>query len=338
MSLDPMATTQTKARLVSTPGWDKMSSYDRTMVCCRELTRNGFAIPGWAVLRELIGKGSASDISRAKTAYQAELAGQVNRAEAEVAALDLDLPSSISGMFGELWRAAVKEASIAFGKRKAEIEQQLQQNEHELEQERASAQQAIAQTNQLSLEVLELKRMLQEAKQQITKLQVEKDQTEKLLTEAHETVRYQSDRADRIYESSQREINEAVVRLEGVEAHSLREIERARSEASAFVEEAKATANGTIISLRKQVEALTEKLSDANELASTSKAQAVFFEEQFRDLSKSVNSKQGDMASALLRLQDSLVLQRKGLKRGSDLAQSRPKATKPRRSLKKHST
>ena len=138
---------------------------------------------------------------------------------------------------------AVKEACLAFGVRKAEIEREFEQNRLLMEHERTNAQQAIEQSNQLSLEIHTLKRQLQDALRQCTVLQAEKDQTEKLVSEGHEAVRFQTDRADLIHANAQKEIKEAVERLEGVENHRLREIERARSEAKALVDEG-ATACG----------------------------------------------------------------------------------------------
>lgn len=338
MILDPMAITQTRARLIQTPGWDKMSAYERTMVCCRELTRCSYAIPGWSTLREIIEKGSGSDISRAKTDYQVELAGQVIHAEAESVALNLDLPPSISGLFEELWRKAVKEAGIAFGKRKVEIELELEQNQFELEQERTNAKQAVDQSNKLSLEVHTLKQQLQDSLRQNTILQAERDQTEKLLSEGHEAVRFQTERADLIHTNSQKQIREALDRLEGVENHSLREVERARFEANALVEEAALASTRSIDAFKKRVEELKQKITALSEAATTAKIEAEFFQRQYQELSGSIAAQQNDISSALKNISSNLEEKNNSAKRRPTRSTSKSATQKSTRPPKKLST
>ncbi|NBA95191.1 DNA-binding protein [Pseudomonas sp. R5(2019)] len=292
MNLNPMGITQTRARLVQTPDWDKMSAYTRTLVCCRELTRCGYALPGWNVLREIIEKGSAGDISRGKTDYQAELATQVSHAEAESVGLNLDLPTSISALFEQLWHKAVKEAGLAFGIRKAEIERELEANQVVMENERANAQQAMEQSNRLSLEIHTLKQQLQDALRQCTVLQAEKDQTEKLVSEGHEAVRFQTERADLIHANAQKEIKDAVERLEGVENHCLREIERARVEAKALVDEGTAASTRTIESLKKRIDDLKQQNALLSENATESRINADFYRSRYQELHDSATAQQ----------------------------------------------
>lgn len=334
MNLNPMGITQTRARLLQTPGWDKMSAYTRTLVCCRELTRCGYSLPGWSVLREIIEKGSANDISRGKTDYQAELASQVTLAEEESVGLNLDLPTSISALFEQLWHKAVKEAGLAFGIRKAEIERELEENQVVMENERANAQQAVEQSNRLSLEIHTLKQQLQDALRQCTVLQAEKDQTEKLVSEGHKAVRFQTERADLIHANAQKEIKDALERLEGVENHSLREIERARFEAKTLVEEAAETSARTIESLKKRIDDLKQKNTVLSETATTGKIQAEFYQSQYQELSDSIAVQQNDITSTLKTISNNLEAKNKSGHRRAPPTASKRASSKPAKSPK----
>lgn len=287
MILNQMAIIQTRARLIATLGWEKMNASERTLVCCRELTRCGYTIPGWSTLREIIVKGSGTDISKAKAAYQLELAEQVSTAEAESVGLDLDLPASISGLFEDLWRKAVHESGLAFAARKVEIKREVDQLRLEMEQERTIAQQAVEQSNKLSVDVQLLKQQLQDAQRQSTILRAEKEQTEKLVSEAHLAVRYQTERADQITTNAQAEIKEALERLEGVENHSLREIERARHEAKTLIDEGTENSRRTIDTLTKRLNEIKEKNSLLTQQSAESRLNADFYRTRYEELHNS---------------------------------------------------
>jgi DNA repair exonuclease SbcCD ATPase subunit len=294
MTLDKTAITLARARLLSNVGWEKMSAYERTIVCCRELTRCGYSIPGWNVLRDIIEKGSGTDISRGKAAYQAELADQMTQVEADSKTVNLDVPDNISDLFENVWRTAVKEAGLVFAIRTAEVNEQLELNRQQMEHERANAQQAIAQTKQLNLDIHTLKQQLQEALRQVDRLQAEKDQTEKLLSDVHDAVRVQTERADAIHAKSQSELKEALTRLEGVESHCLREVERARGEANALVEEAAAASARVVETLKARLEVLKEKNSQLNHAASEGRISAEFYRARYQELESAQNARQTD--------------------------------------------
>lgn len=306
MILNQMAITQTRARLITTPGWEKMNASERTLVCCRELTRCGFTIPGWNTLREIIEKGSGTDISKAKATYQLELAEQVTTAEAESVALDLDLPASISGLFEDLWRKAVHESGLAFAARKVEIQREAEQLRLEMEQERTIAQQAVEQSNKLSVELQFLKQQLQDSQRQCTILRAEKEQTEKLVSEAHLAVRYQTERADQTTKNAQAQIAEALARLEGVENHSLREIDRARHEAKSLIEEGAENSRRTVDALTKRLNEIKEKNSLLTQQSVESRLNADFYRARYEELqnSKAEHQQSNEIDNIKTRLKD----------------------------------
>lgn len=315
MTLDQIGISAARARLLTTHGWEKMSAYERTMVCCRELTRCGYSIPGWNVLREIIEKGSGTDISRGKAAYLAELADQMTQVEADSKTVNLDVPDNISDLFESLWRTAVKEAGLAFAIRTAEVNQKLELNEQQMEHERANAEQAIAQTNQLSLEIIALKQQLQDALRHVTILQAEKDQTEKLLSDVHDAVRAQTERADAIHARAQSELKEAVQRLEGVEAHCLREVERARGEAEALVKEGAAASAKVIDALKARLDDMKQKNHELTQTATEGKVRAEFYRDRYQELETSIVAQRTGNQGSNIRLKLQTIRSRREMKK-----------------------
>ena len=92
--------------LASHPGWATMTAFERAKLCCAELTRRGERLPNWAVIRDVIGKGSATDINRAKEAFRREHADALRRLDRAVDGV----PEELQAAFREIWALASRRA------------------------------------------------------------------------------------------------------------------------------------------------------------------------------------------------------------------------------------
>ena len=96
--------------LETDPDWDTMTAYQRTLVYCREATRQGKKIPAWTAIREQVGKGSPADIRRAVADFRREQADTLRNSDQGLAAF----PAPVAKMFQKAWLLAVEEARSGF--------------------------------------------------------------------------------------------------------------------------------------------------------------------------------------------------------------------------------
>lgn len=86
------------------------SAYQLTLICCEAIARSGERIPAWPAIRELIGKGSANDINRAKKDYYASLGQKLRQSDENLS----KLPSELTEGLVTLWQKALNEAHATY--------------------------------------------------------------------------------------------------------------------------------------------------------------------------------------------------------------------------------
>lgn len=93
--------------LAGLPGWDSATAYQRTRMACLFLSERKLDVPGWNVLRDLIGKGSPHDIRRAVSDFREELERNLSHAASAIEA-----PEEVMRLFGDFWLAARKASAV----------------------------------------------------------------------------------------------------------------------------------------------------------------------------------------------------------------------------------
>ncbi|EKN4699672.1 DNA-binding protein [Yersinia ruckeri] len=116
-------------KLENVAGWHAMKAYDRTLLCCEELSKAGIAIPSWTSVRTMIGKGSAHDINRAKKDYR-EKQGLMLR---KMDFLSQSLPPQLATMLSSIWEFACVEAKSRFSEEVSEWDSRLEEMQYKVD-------------------------------------------------------------------------------------------------------------------------------------------------------------------------------------------------------------
>ncbi|HRH76453.1 MAG TPA: DNA-binding protein, partial [Cellvibrionaceae bacterium] len=119
--------------LEAEPDWDSMTAYQRTVVYCREATRQGKKIPAWTAIREQVGKGSPADIRRAVAEFRREQADTLKNSEQGLA----EFPPPVAKLFQKAWLMAIEEARNGFAADRQRWELQLVEMQGNLTQARS---------------------------------------------------------------------------------------------------------------------------------------------------------------------------------------------------------
>lgn len=211
--------------MLESPDWPDLSAYERTKRYCDVCVRMGEKVPSWTVIREIIGKGSASDINRAKADWRAEHAQAIAERERVGA-----LPRGLTGPMEGLWREAVKAAEALFAEERADLEDAVAHARAEAET--AKAQASLAETRALEFEqdAHEASIARDAVSAQLETERSARAQAERMAQAQVADLVAARDAVAAALERSQAETRDALTRLEGVEAHMLREIDRVRTE------------------------------------------------------------------------------------------------------------
>ncbi len=116
-------------KLEHVTGWQTMKAYDRTLLCCEELSKAGVAIPSWTSVRTMIGKGSAHDINRAKKDYR-EKQGLMLR---KMDFLSQSLPPQLATMLSSIWEFSCVEAKNRFSEDVSEWNSRLEEMQYKVD-------------------------------------------------------------------------------------------------------------------------------------------------------------------------------------------------------------
>jgi Plasmid replication region DNA-binding N-term len=202
------------------------SAYDRTKVVCRLLTEAGQPIPGWMPIRDIIGKGSATDINRGIKAFREDHASLLRTMRGG----DVAMPEALARRFTDLWADALVEAGKTFA-------DDVQSWQAQIGQAQELQQAAEAARDDLSRKLLETQAVVERLNGELSTAQARiaaereaRDQTERLYQQQSEDMRHQQSRLEEITAEASRERAAALERLDGERKRALMEIEAARQE------------------------------------------------------------------------------------------------------------
>lgn len=208
------------------PGWESMTAYTRAKHAFAELVRRGQRIPSWMRIRELIGKGSATDIQRAIEDARQEHGEALRKMEG----FGGGVPESLAPHIQGFWGAAIEVVKATFAEQEVEWHKDIKNAATALEE----AQNAVS-SCQLEIEKRELKiQGLQELTTSLN-LQLEQEragrvQAERMAELSHAEMNSQREQLQAELKRTQAGYDAAILRLEGIESHSLLEVERVRSD------------------------------------------------------------------------------------------------------------
>lgn len=215
--------------LLSTPGWSSMTAYDRAKQCCAEITRTGEAIPSWTVIRDIIGKGSAGDINRAKRDFRAEHGAALRKMEGFEAQ---GVPESLTPHIVGFWQAAIEHVRREFSEKEQSWQEEIEQATAVAELAHDERERALAEVQALHAKSQGLEASIETLRSQVASEQGARAQAEQMAADTRADLIGQRDRLDHALARTQEDLNKAITRLEGTERHMKMEIERVRQEAA----------------------------------------------------------------------------------------------------------
>lgn len=172
--------------LETDPDWDTMTAYQRSLVYCREATRQGKKIPAWTAIREQVGKGSPADIRRAVADFRREQADTLKNSDQGLAAF----PPQVAKLFQKAWLMAIEEARSGFAADRQRWELQLVEMQGNLTQSRGELQAATDKTVDLERQLAESKKLIDELMSQqatlVEQLKTAHEKNQRLMDERGE--------------------------------------------------------------------------------------------------------------------------------------------------------
>lgn len=206
-----------------------MTAYDRAKQCCAEITRIGEAIPSWTVIRDIIGKGSAGDINRAKRDFRVEHGAALRKMEGFEAQ---GVPESLTPHIVGLWQTAIEHVRAEFSEKEESWQEQINFAENARAHADAQRDKAIIETQALQAKTQGLEESIETLRSQVASEQGARAQAEQMAADTRADLIGQRDRLDQALARTQEDLNKAITRLEGTERHTKMEIERVRQEAA----------------------------------------------------------------------------------------------------------
>jgi len=216
-----------RATLMSIPVWDSLSAYEMTKHCCVELTRRGQRLPSWMSIREIIGKGSANDINRGKEDFRREHGDALRKMNGFVKGVPEALAPHILGF----WAAAISLVREEFDGQVAQWQTQIEHAEAAAAHAEVERDQAVGRVEALQGQVAGLQEAMATLQGRVETERAAREQAERMFDSNRQELAGQRDELRAALANSRQELSDAITRLEGIETHSLMEIDRARTEA-----------------------------------------------------------------------------------------------------------
>lgn len=213
--------------LTSTPDWGSLNAYEMTKRCCAELTRLGQRLPSWTSIRDIIGKGSAGDINRGKEDFRREHGDALRKMSGFVKGVPEALAPHILGF----WTAAISLVRKEFDGQVAQWQAQIERAEAAVAHAETERDQAVSCTEALQGRIAGLQEAMTTLQGRVDTERAAREQAERMFESNRQELAGQRDELRAALAHSQQELSDAITRLEGVERHSLLEIDRARTEA-----------------------------------------------------------------------------------------------------------
>ncbi|QOI07938.1 DNA-binding protein [Pseudomonas savastanoi] len=271
---------QMKSRLMADPDWQSLTAYEMTKRVCADMTRDGEKVPSWTAIRDIIGKGSANDINRAKDDFRKEHGEDLRKMSGFVEGVPPELSPHIQGF----WTAAVAyvkreyaahEKACAVAVDAADLQASL------AEQER---QKAVRAADLLKAQIEGLQQAHEALKQSLVSEQATREQAERLLQAAQAEQVAQREQLMGALTQSQSQLSEAITRLEGVENHALRQVQEARDDAKKKVDAAEAKLKGQAGDHVIELARVNRQLREAQSLLSESAKKIALLEQDNENL------------------------------------------------------
>jgi hypothetical protein len=210
------------------PGWALMTAYDRTKALLEILARKGLDAPNWAVIRAMIGKGSAGDINRAKREFRQELGVQLGRMRATKG-----MPDEVGDVYAKLWLLSVEHAAKAFDEQVNAFKLDLERAESALIDAEAQRDDALSRVQALEGEKAGLQASNQSLQALADTERAAKEQAQQMFDAARAELTGQLEQMQATLVRAQQETADALTRFEGMENRLQQEIDRARQELAA---------------------------------------------------------------------------------------------------------
>jgi len=256
-----------------------MSAYTRTKLACAELTRAGASIPAWTTLRDLVGKGSANDINRAKKDFRQEHADALRKMEEFSAE---GVPQVLTPHILGLWQAAIAYAQDAYAEKARVWQEQVERAAAERQHAQDELARAQAAAQALQVNVVELEQTCLALQEQVRSEQVARAQAEKMIDDIRADLVGQRDRLDAALAHAQAEMEKAINRLEAAERRAMMEIERARREAAQQVASIQTRLKSGQEKHEQETMRLSAQLQDSQDHAARLREQRVALEQENR--------------------------------------------------------
>lgn len=255
--------------LMSAQDWHKLNAYEMTKRCCAELTKLGRRLPSWMIIRDIIGKGSANDISRGKEDFRREHAEELRKMNGFVSGVPEVLTPHILGF----WTAAIEQVRAEFNDQAADWQARIERAKAAAAHAEDEREQAVNHAAALQAQIAGLQEALATLQGRVETEHAAREQTERMFETNRQELAGQRDELRTALANSQKELSAAITRLEGVENHALREVVRARTEAQEKIDsiEAKASCekNDHTIEMARvnnQLHELRAQLADATQV------------------------------------------------------------------------
>lgn len=256
-------------QLEKTQGWTNLTAYERTKRCCAELTKRGERIPSWLIVRDIIGKGSSNDINRAKEDFRQEQGAALRKMSGFADGIPLAIANHMQG----LWFAAIDYADSKFETQAKAWQEQIALSEAAVSKAENDRDHALASAAELTEELLGLKNLAATLKTEAASERMGKERAERLLAASQTELAAQKEKLILALENAQKELSNAISRLEGAENHALMEAERVRSDCLNKLESLETAYGKEKIKMENNISRLESKLQNqsANEMAARQK-------------------------------------------------------------------
>jgi DNA repair exonuclease SbcCD ATPase subunit len=266
--------------LETTPKWEKLNAYERTKHCCAELTKRGERIPSWIVIRNLIGKGSSNDINRGKNDFRQEhgltLRNMTGFADGT--------PNDVAAQVNNLLATAANHAHAGFEEQAKKLQQQIDLAELTITCVKNERDQALTNVNRLNNEIAELKNISDILKANAACERLAREHAVRLLETNQQEISNQRERLIAVLDNSQKELKDALSRLEGAENHVLMEIGRIRADTQKKFEALETRHDKEIRAKEASIKSLENKLQAQLAFENETLQKAKMFEQENRGL------------------------------------------------------
>lgn len=226
------------AACAQSPGYEGSTAYDRTKICCQVLTERGEPIPSWMLIRDVIGKGSSTDINRGIKDFRKEHAVRLR----QMSGIAPGIPQRLAPVVAALWEAAVAAAREEFDDKAARLEAQALQADARAEQAENDLFAAQNHVQRLESTIDSLGTEKRGLESQLETERGARAQAERMFESNAAEVNAQREKLEATLQETKLEMNRALERFDGERRYAMNQIEEARTKAATEVAAARSSA------------------------------------------------------------------------------------------------